>query len=82
MSNYQGDDAEYMEDVDDEMEDVEDEMDEEFRGDDLGASDSDVEEFDYSVLIYNVVWLCYLIISFLSLFRNHIHNLCVSVVSE
>lgn len=49
MSNYQGDDAEYMEDVDDEMEDVEDDMDDEFRGDDLGASDSDVEEFDYSV---------------------------------
>jgi hypothetical protein len=48
MSNYRGDDAEYMEDVDDEMEDVEDDMDEEFRGDDLGASDSDVEEFDYS----------------------------------
>lgn len=76
MSNYQGDDAEYMEDVDDEMEDVEDEMDEEFRGDDLGASDSDVEEFDYSVLIYSVVCLCYLIISFFSLFRNRI---CISV---
>lgn len=51
MSNYQGDEAEYVEDVDDEMEDVEDDMDEEFRGDDLGASDSDVEEVDYSVIM-------------------------------
>lgn len=54
MSNHQrGDDdaGEYMEeDVDDhEMQDVEnDDMDDEFRRGD-GASDSDVEEFDYSV---------------------------------
>jgi hypothetical protein len=46
MSNYQGDDAEYMEDVDDEMD--EDDLDEDFRGDDMAASDSDVDEFDYS----------------------------------
>jgi len=71
MSNYRGDDAEYMEDVDDEMEDVEDDMDEEFRGDDLGASDSDVEEFDYSVSMmrWNMFcWLCYFLISFYSFF--------------
>jgi len=49
MSNYQGDDAEYMEDVDDEMD--EDDLDEDFRGDDMAASDSDVDEFDYSVSI-------------------------------
>lgn len=46
MSNY---DAEYMEDVDDEMEEVDDDLDDEFRGDEMGASDSDVDEFDYSV---------------------------------
>lgn len=54
MSNYHGDDAEYMEDVDDEIEDVDDEMDdldEDYRGDDMAASDSDVDEFDYSVSI-------------------------------
>lgn len=90
MSNRQGDDAEYMEDVDDEMEDVEDDMDEEFRGDDLGASDSDVEEFDYSVsmldhglfillgiLLYNLVFSF-----FFSFFTNRIFYLCVCMVSE
>lgn len=49
MSNYQGEDAEYMEDVDDEIEEVDDDLDDEFRGDEMNASDSDVDEFDYSV---------------------------------
>lgn len=65
MSNYEGDaPAEYMDDVDDEMEDVGDDMDEEFRADDddddLAASDSDVEEFDYSVcLLVNLICCLY-----------------------
>ncbi|ESQ29898.1 hypothetical protein EUTSA_v10011474mg [Eutrema salsugineum] len=50
MSNYhQEEDADYMDDVDDEMDDVvDDDIDDEFRGDDMVASDSDVDEFDYS----------------------------------
>lgn len=63
MSNYQRDDdgAEYMEeDVDDhEMQDDADDMDDEFRGGG-GASDSDVEEFDYSVItIIHLLFLVY-----------------------
>ncbi|XP_038685019.1 uncharacterized WD repeat-containing protein C2A9.03-like [Tripterygium wilfordii] len=47
MSHYQAEDAEYMAEEYD-MEDVEDDMDEEFRGRDMSASDSDVDEFEYS----------------------------------
>ncbi|KAL3503692.1 hypothetical protein ACH5RR_038141 [Cinchona calisaya] len=46
MSNHQGDDADYMAD-EYEMEDVDDDMDDEFRGRDIGGSDSDVDEYDY-----------------------------------
>lgn len=48
MSHYHGDDAEYMAD-EYEMEDVDDDMDEEFLSRDMAASDSDVDEYDYSV---------------------------------
>lgn len=47
MSHYHGDDAEYMAD-EYEMEDVDDDMDEEFLSRDMAASDSDVDEYDYS----------------------------------
>lgn len=55
MSHYHGDDAEYMADEYD-MEDIDDDMDEEIRGRDMGASDSDVDEYDYSVcdIFYHV----------------------------
>ncbi|KAL3508305.1 hypothetical protein ACH5RR_027706 [Cinchona calisaya] len=46
MSHHQGDDADYMAD-EYEMEDVDDDMDDEFRGRDIGGSDSDVDEYDY-----------------------------------
>ncbi|CAL5335459.1 unnamed protein product [Camellia sinensis] len=46
MSHHQVDDAEYMAD-EYEMEDVDDDMDEEFRGREMGGSDSDVDEYDY-----------------------------------
>lgn len=56
MSNYQAEDADaaaaYMDHVvddDDDMEDVDDDLDDDFHGDDMAASDSDVDEFDYSV---------------------------------
>ncbi|KAL7195005.1 hypothetical protein ACSBR1_035260 [Camellia fascicularis] len=48
MSHHQVDDAEYMAD-EYEMEDVDDDMDEEFRGREMGGSDSDVDEYDYLV---------------------------------
>lgn len=48
MSHHHGDDAEYMAD-EYEMEDVDDDMDDEFRGRDTGASDSDLDEYDYMV---------------------------------
>lgn len=48
MSHHHGDDAEYMAD-EYEMEDVDDDMDDEFRGQDTGASDSDLDEYDYMV---------------------------------
>ena len=48
MSHHQGDDADYMAD-EYEMEDVDDDMDDEFRGRDIGGSDSDVDEYDYMV---------------------------------
>ncbi|XP_056857224.1 uncharacterized WD repeat-containing protein C2A9.03 [Raphanus sativus] len=55
MSNYQAEDADaaaaYMDHVvddDDDMEDVDDDLDDDFHGDDMAASDSDVDEFDYS----------------------------------
>lgn len=48
MSHYHADNAEYMADEYD-MEDIDDDMDEEFRGRDMGGSDSDVDEYDYSV---------------------------------
>ncbi|KAH0913797.1 hypothetical protein HID58_028243 [Brassica napus] len=41
-------DAAYMDHVDDDMEDVDDDLDDNFHGDDMAASDSDVDEFDYS----------------------------------
>ena len=44
MSHYAG----YVED-EYEMEDVDDDMDDEFRGREMGGSDSDVDEYDYSV---------------------------------
>ncbi|KAH9804555.1 WD REPEATS REGION domain-containing protein [Citrus sinensis] len=47
MSHHHADDAEYMADEYD-MEDIDDDMDEEFRGRDMGGSDSDVDEYDYS----------------------------------
>uniref|UniRef100_A0A2N9J8X7 Uncharacterized protein n=1 Tax=Fagus sylvatica TaxID=28930 RepID=A0A2N9J8X7_FAGSY len=47
MSQYQGDDAEYMAD-EYEMEDVDDDMDDEFRGREMGGSESDVEEYEPS----------------------------------
>ncbi|KAJ0046562.1 hypothetical protein Pint_03613 [Pistacia integerrima] len=47
MSNYQGDDAEYMADEYD-MEDIDDDVDEEFRGRGMGGSDSEFEEYEYS----------------------------------
>ncbi|KAG2682742.1 hypothetical protein I3843_11G204900 [Carya illinoinensis] len=47
MSEYQGDDTEYMAD-EYEMEDVDDEMDDEFRGREMGGSESDVDEYDLS----------------------------------
>ncbi|GMY30731.1 uncharacterized WD repeat-containing protein C2A9.03-like [Fagus crenata] len=47
MSQYQGDDAEYMAD-EYEMEDVDDDMDDEFRGREMGGSESDVEEYEHS----------------------------------
>lgn len=49
MSTYQAEeeDAAYMDHVDDDMDDVD-----YFNGDDMPASDSDVDEFDYSVSIY------------------------------
>lgn len=53
MSTYQAEDAAaaYMDHVDDEMEE---DLNEDFHGDDdMPASDSDVDEFDYSVSIYN-----------------------------
>ena len=53
MSNYRAEeDAAYMDHVDDDMEDVDDDLDDDFHGDDMAASDSDVDEFDYSVSIY------------------------------
>jgi hypothetical protein len=48
MSQYQADDAEYMAD-EYEMEDVDDEMDDEFRGREMGGSESDGDENDHSV---------------------------------
>lgn len=51
MSEYQGDDAEYMAD-EYEMEDVDEEMDDEFRGREMGGSESDVDEYDNSVCVY------------------------------
>lgn len=48
MSHYQGEDADYVADEYD-MEDVDEDMDDDFRGRDSGASDSDVDDFDYSV---------------------------------
>ena len=51
MSQYQGDDAEYMAD-EYEMEDVDDDMDDEFRGREMGGSESDVEEYEHSVCVY------------------------------
>lgn len=48
MSHYQGEDGDYMADEYD-MEDVDEDIDEEFRGRESGASDSDVDDFDYSV---------------------------------
>uniref|UniRef100_A0A0D3BNB2 Uncharacterized protein n=1 Tax=Brassica oleracea var. oleracea TaxID=109376 RepID=A0A0D3BNB2_BRAOL len=51
MSNYQAEeDAAYMDHVDDDddMEVVDDDLDDDFHGDDMAASDSDVDEFDYS----------------------------------
>ena len=50
MSQYQGDDAEYMAD-EYEMEDVDDEMDDEFRGRDMAGSESDVDEYDHMVCV-------------------------------
>ncbi|XP_044472806.1 uncharacterized WD repeat-containing protein C2A9.03-like [Mangifera indica] len=47
MSNYQGDDAEYMADEYD-IEDIDDDVDEQFRGRYIGGSDSEFEEFEYS----------------------------------
>ncbi|XP_044471578.1 uncharacterized WD repeat-containing protein C2A9.03 isoform X1 [Mangifera indica] len=47
MSNYQGDDAEYMADEYD-MEDIDDDVDEQFRGRVMGGSDSEFEEYEYS----------------------------------
>ncbi|KAK7829297.1 putative wd repeat-containing protein c2a9.03 [Quercus suber] len=47
MSQYQGDDAEYMAD-EYEMEDVDDEMDDEFRGRDMAGSESDGDEYDHA----------------------------------
>ncbi|KAB1214993.1 putative WD repeat-containing protein C2A9.03 [Morella rubra] len=47
MSEYQGDDAEYMAD-EYEMEDVDEEMDDEFRGREMAGSESDVDEYDNS----------------------------------
>ncbi|GMP64862.1 hypothetical protein CsSME_00025927 [Camellia sinensis var. sinensis] len=46
MSHQQAEEAEYMAD-EYEMEDVDDDMDEEFRGREMGGSDSDVDEYDY-----------------------------------
>jgi hypothetical protein len=51
MSQHQGDDAEYMAD-EYEMEDVDDDMDDEFRGREMGGSESDVEEYEHSVCVY------------------------------
>ena len=55
MSRYQEDDAEYMADEYD-MEEIDDDMDEEFRGRDMFGSDSDVDEYDYSVcfMLYKI----------------------------
>ncbi|CAH8361110.1 unnamed protein product, partial [Eruca vesicaria subsp. sativa] len=50
MSTYQAEDAAaaaYMDHVDDD-DDMDDDLDEDFHGDDMPASDSDVDEFDYS----------------------------------
>lgn len=52
MSQYQADGAEYMADeyeYEYEMEDVDDEMDDEFRGREIGGSESDADEYDHSV---------------------------------
>lgn len=57
MSENQGDDAEYMAE-EYEMEDVDDEMDDEFRGREMGGSESDVDEYDLSVCVYGDM-LCY-----------------------
>ncbi|KAK2971945.1 hypothetical protein RJ640_004965, partial [Escallonia rubra] len=46
MSHHQVDDANYMADEYD-MEDVDDDMDDEFRGRDVGGSDTDVDEYEY-----------------------------------
>lgn len=48
MSQYQGDDGEYMDD-EYEMEDVDDDMDDEFQARDNRGSDSDVDEYDAMV---------------------------------
>jgi hypothetical protein len=48
MSQYQADDAEYMAD-EYEMEDVDDDMDDEFRGREMGGSESDADEYDHLV---------------------------------
>lgn len=55
MSN-QGDDADYMAD-EYEMEDVDDDMEDEFHGREMGGSDSDVDEYDYMVCVYQHVKL-------------------------
>lgn len=47
MTHHQ-EDAEYMAD-EYEMDDVDDYMDDEFRGRDIGGSDSDADEHDYTV---------------------------------
>lgn len=48
MAHYQGEDADYAVDEYD-MEDVDDDMDDEFRDRDIGSSDSDIDEFEFSV---------------------------------
>ncbi|XP_024018745.1 uncharacterized WD repeat-containing protein C2A9.03 [Morus notabilis] len=47
MAHYQGEDADYAVDEYD-MEDVDDDMDDEFRDRDIGSSDSDIDEFEFS----------------------------------
>lgn len=55
MSHYAG----YVED-EYEMEDVDDDMDDEFRGREMGGSDSDVDEYDYLVCDIPICFMRYM----------------------